>query len=96
MAQKSNEQKKVNEPKVKNVSTFTKLRYNHKFRLIFIFILMVIVAVMFFFWKKMRIALVVIFITLLAAFGLEATKNDWDLKKLIEQNPSSSQKYPEM
>lgn len=43
---------------------------------------MAIVAVMFIFFQKLRVFLVVIFITLLAALGLEATKNDWDLQKL--------------
>jgi len=64
------------------VSTFTKLRNSHKFRLILIILLMAIVAVMFFVWKKARIALVVIFITLLAALGLEVSQKDWDLQKL--------------
>lgn len=39
---------------------------------------------MFFFFEKFRIWLVIAFIALLAAFGMEATKNDFDLKKLIE------------
>lgn len=61
-----------------------KLRYNKKFRLGLIFVLMVIVAILFFVWEKARIALIVIFITLLAAFGLEASNNDWDVGTLIE------------
>ncbi len=68
----------------KGVSTATKLRYSHKFRLWFIGILLVIVAILFIFFAKLRVALVIAFIALLAAFGLEATKNDFDLKKLIE------------
>jgi ABC-type multidrug transport system fused ATPase/permease subunit len=68
----------------KGVSAVTKLRYSHKFRLWFIGILLVIVAILFIFFSKLRVALVIAFIALLAAFGLEATKNDWDLKKLIE------------
>lgn len=64
------------------VSTFTKLRYNHTFRLVLIVVLMAIIAILFFFWKKARIALVVIFITLLAALGLEVSQKDWDLQKL--------------
>lgn len=65
-------------------STLTKLRTNKKFRLWLIGILLVIVAILFFFFEKMRIALVIAFIALLAAFGLEASQNDWDLGKLWE------------
>jgi ABC-type multidrug transport system fused ATPase/permease subunit len=68
----------------KDVSPATKLRYSHKFRLWFIGILLVIVAILFIFFSKLRVALVIAFIALLAAFGLEATKNDFDLKKLFE------------
>ena len=68
----------------KKVSTFTKLRYNRKFRLVFIAILMIIVAILFFFWEKMRIVLAIAFIALLAAFGLEVSQNDFDLGKLWE------------
>lgn len=60
------------------------LRGNRKFRLGLILFLMVIVGILFIFFEKLRIFLVVIFITLLAAFGLEFTKNDWDLQKLWE------------
>jgi hypothetical protein len=65
-------------------SQFTRLRYNRKFRLILILVLLAIVAVLFVFWKKARIGLVVAFIALLAALGLEVTQNDWDLGKLWE------------
>lgn len=68
----------------KGASTFTKIRYNRKFRLGLIFVLMVLVAVLFYFWEKARIFLAIIFLTLLAAFGLEVTQNDWDLGKLME------------
>jgi hypothetical protein len=68
----------------KGPSTFTKLRYSHKFRLWFIGILLVIVAILFIFWTKARIALAVAFIALLAAFGLEAKQSDIDLGKLIQ------------
>ncbi len=68
--------------KKEDPSGFTKLRYSHKFRLGLIFALMVVVVLLFIFWQKARIALAVIFITLLAAFGLEASQNDWDLGKL--------------
>lgn len=65
-------------------SKLSRLRGNHKFRLWLIGILLVIVAIMFVFWAKARIFLAVIFITLLATFGMEATQNDWDLGKLWE------------
>jgi ABC-type multidrug transport system fused ATPase/permease subunit len=64
------------------VSTFTKLRYDHKTRLIAISALLILTAILFIFWTKARIALVIIFITLLAALGLEASKNDYDVGKL--------------
>ena len=66
------------------VSSFTKLRYNRKFRLGLIIILLIIIAVLFVIWKKARIGLVIVFITLLAALGLEVSQNDWDLGKLWE------------
>ncbi len=66
------------------LSKTKKLRGNHKFRLIFILILMVIVAILFFVWEKGRIALVVAFIALTAALGLEVTQNDLDLGTLWE------------
>ncbi len=65
-------------------SKLSKLRGNHKFRLWLIGILLLIVAIMFIFWTKARIALAVIFVTLLAALGLEVSQNDWDLQKLWE------------
>lgn len=68
----------------KSPSKFQQLRGNHKFRLWLIVALMAIVAAMFFFFEKMRVYLVIIFIALLAAFGLEVTQNDWDLGKLWE------------
>jgi hypothetical protein len=74
---------KVTEKKT-GPSGFTKLRYNRKFRLAVIFILMVIVAILFFVWKQARVALVIAFVALLGAFGLEVSQNDWDLGKLWE------------
>lgn len=68
----------------KSPSKAQKVRGSHKIRLIFIVLLMIIVAIMFIFWTKARIALAVVFITLLAAFGLEASQNDWDLGKLMQ------------
>jgi hypothetical protein len=60
------------------------VRYNHKFRLGVIFVLMVIVVILFIFWEKARTALVVAFVALLAAFGLEVSQNDWDLGKFLQ------------
>ena len=68
----------------KGVLLFTKLRYNHKFRLWFIGILLVIVAVLFIFFAKLRIVLVIAFIALLAAFGMEVKQSDFDLGKLMQ------------
>jgi ABC-type multidrug transport system fused ATPase/permease subunit len=68
----------------KEAPKIQKLRGSHKFRLGLIFVLMVIVAVMFFFFEKFRIALVIIFIALLTVFGLEVSKNDWNLQELWE------------
>ena len=62
----------------------TEVRYNHKVRMGVILLLLAIVGVLFIFWEKGRIALIVAFIALLAALGLEGTKNDWDLQKLWE------------
>lgn len=66
----------------KKQSTFTRLRASHNFRLGLILVLMAITAILFYFWEKGRILLVVAFITLLAAFGLEVGKTDYDLGKL--------------
>ncbi len=81
------EEKKDQEPEEKSekkVSGFKKLRGNRKFRLIFIGVLLVIIGVLFYFFEKLRIVLAIAFIALLAAFGLEASQNDWDLGKLWE------------
>jgi micrococcal nuclease len=45
---------------------------------------MVIVVILFIFWEKARTALVVAFVALLAAFGLEVSQNDWDLGKFLQ------------
>lgn len=68
--------------KKEEVSTLTRLRSNHKFRLWLIIILMAVVVVLFILWKKARIGLAIAFIALLAALGMEGSKNDWDLQKL--------------
>ncbi len=65
-------------------SWFQRARGSRNFRLGLIFVLMVIVGIMFFFWEKMRIALAIVFIALLAAFGMEATQNDFDIGELIK------------
>lgn len=78
------EKKEEREAEGKNPSKFQQLRGSHKFRLIFIGILLVIIAILFVFWTKARIFLAIAFIALLAAFGLEASKNDYDLGKLMQ------------
>ncbi len=60
------------------------LRGNHKLRLWVIAILMAIVVILFIFVEKMRWLLVIAFVALLAAFGLETTMNDWDVGRLME------------
>lgn len=68
----------------KGPSKLQKLRGNKKFRLWLIAGLMAIVVILFIFFEKLRIALVIAFITLAVAFGLEVSNNDWDLGKLWE------------
>jgi len=65
-------------------SKLQQARGNHKLRMAVIIILLAIVAVLFFVWEKARIALVIAFVALLAALGLETSQNDWDLGKLWE------------
>lgn len=72
----------IDEPKP--LSKTKQLRGSHKVRLWVIIILLAIVAVLFFVWEKGRIALVIAFVSLLAALGLEVSQNDWDLGKLWE------------
>lgn len=80
------EEKEVKETerveKKEGLSGINKIRFNRKFRLGLILVLMLIVAIMFVVWEKARIGLVVIFIALLAALGLEVSQNDWDLGQL--------------
>ena len=68
----------------KNPSKFQKLRGNRKFRLWFIAALMAIVVILFIFFEKLRLVLIIAFIALLGAFGLEFAQTDWDLGKLWE------------
>src|SRR5690606_21706468 len=82
MAEEEKSEKK--EKTEKSPSKIQKLRGNRKFRLWLIGILLLIVAILFVFFEKLRIYLVIIFITLLAAFGLEVSQNDWDLGKMWE------------
>jgi len=77
-------QRKKKMPKPKGPNKAKKIRGSHKVRLSVIVILMAIVVILFFVWEKARIALVIIFLTLLAALGLEVSQNDWDLGKLWE------------
>lgn len=65
-------------------SKLQQARGSHKLRMAIIIILLTIVAVLFFVWEKARIALVIAFVALLAALGLETSQNDWDLGKLWE------------
>jgi hypothetical protein len=78
------ETKKPEKETPKSPSKLNQLRASHKFRLWFIGILLIIVAILFIFWTKARIFLAIAFLTLLGAFGLEASKTDFDLGKLIQ------------
>jgi hypothetical protein len=80
----SEEQSEEKKETPKGVSKIQKLRANRKFKLWLIAALMAIVVILFIFFEKLRIVLAIAFIALLAAFGLEASKNDWDLQKLWE------------
>ena len=68
----------------KSPSRIQQLRGSHKFRLWLIAGLMVVVVILFIFFEKLRLILIVAFIALLAAFGLELSKTDFDLGKLWE------------
>lgn len=79
---KSDSSDKVEEkssPKVKK-----NVRGNKKVRVGVIIFLMVVVAVMFALWEKARIFLVVAFLALLAALGMEVSNKDYDVGKLIK------------
>ena len=78
--------------KKKEPSKLSRMRGSHKVRLWVIGILLLIVAILFIFFEKMRLALIIAFIALLAAFGLEVSKNDWDLGKLWETKSFSESK----
>jgi len=68
----------------KTKKSSTSLRASKKFRLAVIIVLMIIVAILFFVWEKARIFLVVAFLALLTALGLEVTENDFDLGELMQ------------
>lgn len=74
----------VEPPKAEEKAPKKNIRGNKKVRLGVILFLMAVVAVLFIFWEKARIALVVAFIALLAALGLEVSNNDWDLGQLFK------------
>ena len=74
----------IKNKKEQGPSKVKKLRGNRKFRLSLIVILMAIVVFLFIVWEKARSALVIAFIFLLTALGLEVSQNDWDLQKLWE------------
>lgn len=84
MAEEENKDGVTEKPAEKGPTKAQKLRGNKKFRLAVILVLMVIVAILFFVWKQARIALVIAFVALLGALGLEVSNNDWDLGKLME------------
>ncbi len=84
MTEKQTEQTDSTAKTSQGVSKFKKLRASKKFRLWLIGILMVITVVLFIFFEKMRVFLVVAFVLLLSAFGLEVSQNDWDLQRLWE------------
>ncbi|MBP9781490.1 excalibur calcium-binding domain-containing protein [Candidatus Woesebacteria bacterium] len=95
MNEKNVEPDKTAEPEknlAKGPTKLSKLRGNHNFRIGLIAVLLVIVAIMFIFWTKARIALAIIFVTLLTALGLEVSQNDWDLQKLWESKSSQDSK----
>lgn len=65
-------------------SKVQELRGNHKFRIGLILFLLAVVAVIAFFFEKVRIAMLIIAIPLLAALGLEVAQKDFDIQKLIQ------------
>ena len=69
-----------------------KMRRSKKVRLAVIIVLLICAGVIFFLWEKARIAALIAIVALLAAFGLEATENDWDLGKAIETGSMSEAK----
>jgi len=70
----------------------SKVRRSKKVRIAVIIVLLIIAGVIFVLWEKARIAVLIAIIALLAALGLEATENDWDLGKIIETGSISEAK----
>lgn len=68
--------------KSNEISTFQKLRSSHKFRIGLILFLIAVMGILFVFFEKLRLAIIIVIITLLAALGLEVSQKDWDLGKL--------------
>jgi ABC-type multidrug transport system fused ATPase/permease subunit len=68
----------------KGTSKLQQMRGNHTARLVILGVLLILIAILFAFWTKARVVLAVAFIAILAAFGLEASKNDFDVGKLIQ------------
>lgn len=60
------------------------IRGNKNLRLGIIVLLMAIVAVIFLLFEKARVAMVILFLMLMAAFGMEVSNNDWDVQQLIK------------
>ncbi len=69
-----------------------KARRSKKVRLVIIIVLLICAGVIFVVWEKARIGALVAIVALLAALGLEATENDWDLGKAIETGSLSQAK----
>lgn len=84
MAKKEEQIEPILKEEEKKPSKIQQARGSHKFRIWLILFLMAIAVILFIFVKKLRLALVVAFIALLAALGLEVSQNDWDLGKLIQ------------
>lgn len=74
------------------MSLITTLRTSHKARLWLIGILLAIAVAIFFFVKGTfaKAIVGVVIVTLLAAFGLEASKTDYDLGKAIKERSLSA------
>lgn len=70
----------------------SKIRRSKKVRLVVIVVLLVCAGIIFVLWEKARIAALIAIVALLAAFGLEATENDWDLGKMVETGSISQSK----
>ena len=70
----------------------SKFRRSKKVRLTVIIVLLIIAGIIFVMWEKARIGALIAIIALLAAFGMEATENDYDIGKMIETKSFSESK----